>query len=54
MPVVINEVSVEPAPTPAPTPNAALPAGPSDAAMADVAERIWRRASELQERVRAD
>jgi hypothetical protein len=55
MPVVVNEVSVEPAapPAPAATP-AAAPPGASDATIADAAERHWKRVAELQERVRAD
>ena len=55
MPIVINEVSVEPAPAPSAGPAAPpAPAGPSEAAMADIAERMWRRVSELRERVHAD
>jgi hypothetical protein len=57
MPIVVNEVSVDAAPAPPPAPAAAAappPSGNSDAAIADAAERHWKRVAELQERLRAD
>ena len=55
MPVVVNEVSVEPAsaaaPPPAPAP---APVATSNAVIADAAERHWKRVADLEERVRAD
>jgi hypothetical protein len=55
MPIVVNEVSVEAAPPPAPAPApVATAVASSQAAIADTAERHWKRVAELQERVRAD
>jgi hypothetical protein len=55
MPIVVNEVSVEPAPAAAPPPAPpAAPAGGTNAAIADTAERHWKRVADLEERVRAD
>ena len=55
MPIVVNEVSVDAAPAPAPAPAAASPPpASSDAAIADAAERHWKRVADLQERVHAD
>jgi hypothetical protein len=55
MAIVVNEVSVDAAPAPAPVTAATSPSpGNSDAAIADAAERHWKRVADLQERIRAD
>ena len=57
MPIVVNEVSVDVGarrPRPPRPPPRRRPQPPSDAAIADAAERHWKRVADLQERVRAD